>query len=254
MPWLLLLWLAFSWMAGSNSCSDNSTEYIWPDMQDLGDTASTKINEYLQTLVGVVPQMLIYVQGKSLCKSEGCEWYNSNYGYWSRYGTITIVLSWNTMTMTWRKNERTQCAKRIAGWLTYARCYSPRCVFATEFDASVKLKFNNFLQKPFKLHSPLLLHSDLQELPSCIFAVILFHRGSFVHKYGSANIICKALIKCLHEFEYAWKLGIPHQTWLHEQEFCAGVCFTQCKFWCERVKNSSCKGIFCNCELSRSEM
>ncbi len=82
--------LGCSWIVGySNS---DGGDYVWPDLRDMGDGALTKINDYLQALVTVVPQFSVNVQGKSIRRGAVNELVRSvpfeavvRFGNWGRF-------------------------------------------------------------------------------------------------------------------------------------------------------------------------
>jgi hypothetical protein len=77
-----------------------------------------------------------------------------------------------------------------------------RCIFIDSFSEHEGLKFDNFLQKLFKLQSDLLLKGELKPLPRCVFASFLFYHDSYLKKYSPSNIVYVALRDCMQLFGY----------------------------------------------------
>ncbi len=117
--------LGCSWIVGySNS---DGGDYVWPDLRDMGDGALTKINDYLQALVTVVPQLSVNVQGKSIRRGAVNELVRSvpfeavvRFGNWDN-GYCSMMEYYDLMD-----EERIQCAKRLAGFSKNDRCFPPR--------------------------------------------------------------------------------------------------------------------------------
>jgi hypothetical protein len=113
-------------MVGYSNHSE-SGEYIWPDLKDSPEGAISKINDYLQELVGVVADVPSNIQGKSIRKGSANEVIRTmgieialRFGNWDN-GYCSIMEYYDLMD-----EERIQCAKRLAGFVKDDRCYPPR--------------------------------------------------------------------------------------------------------------------------------